>query len=171
MYSPCLCCKQICSQLSSSEDHCGCARPKTTTHMLLTLGPKQLPVHGLLLQSRVTMLADPYLIIQVCKKAQLFNLFIDPQKAGPQIWLAASYTAHCWPQHKLHECCAMKQQWIQHKLHECCVMKQQWIQHKLHECCTMQQQWSSPVKDRTRRDQAECFASKREAAYYQVLPA
>ncbi len=43
--------------------------------MLLTLGPKQLPVHGLLLQSRVTMLADPYLIIQVCKKAQLFNLF------------------------------------------------------------------------------------------------
>ena len=50
----------------------------------------------------------------------LQSLSVDPQKAGPQIWLAASYTARCWPQQKLHDCCAMKQHWIQHKLHESC---------------------------------------------------
>ncbi len=49
-------------------------------------------------------------------------------------------------------------------------MKQQWIQHKLHESCAKKQQWSCPVGG-IRRDQAECIASKWEAAYYQVLPA
>jgi len=82
MKFPCLCCKQTCSQLSSSEDHPGCAspamrqfHPKTMLHMSPRLGSEQLPVHDLLLQCGVTMLADPYLIIQVCKKTQLFDLF------------------------------------------------------------------------------------------------